>query len=193
MIVDEITSTVTNSCGTDVTSTSITVNTANASAESDTTIELGTSAPLTASGGDIYSWSPSAGLSCDDCPDPIASPTQTTIYYVTVTNSFGCTAVDNVTVEVISSTIIYIPNIFSPSGDGANDEFRVLGGPFQGFNMSIYDRWGLLLFQTSEATQGWDGTYNGKPVNSGVYVYIVRGLFLNEEEVLEKGNVTLVR
>ena len=98
----------------------------------DVTVELGasvqlfaqvnTSEPLT------YSWTPATGLSCSDCPNPVMTGTESTIYEVTITNEAGCTATDDIFVEVDNDRDVFIPNIFSPDNDGTNDVFFVNGG-----------------------------------------------------------------
>lgn len=87
------------------------------------------------------------------------------------------------------ATELFVPNVFSPNNDGVNDKFRVRGSePFE-YELRIYDRWGNLVFNAEEIDVAWDGTHNGKLLNSAVFVYYI----LSGDEVLDKGNVTLVR
>src|SRR5699024_9195268 len=96
-------------------------------------------------GNESYSWTPSEGLSCDDCPNPTANPTETTSYHVTVTNEDGCSGSDYTTIIVMGDCgQFYIPNMFSPNNDGRNDYFRVYGNKdcVKEFRLQIFDRWG---------------------------------------------------
>jgi len=87
------------------------------------------------------------------------------------------------------ATEIFVPNVFSPNDDGFNDIFKPRGTePFE-YEMRIYDRWGNLVFESKVLDQGWDGTFKGKLMNSGVFVYYILGA----GEVINKGNVTLLR
>lgn len=164
-----------------------------------TTILAGESVALTASvtpsvPGVTYAWSPSAGLSCDDCSNPIASPDQTTIYSVTATSPDGCTGVSSATVfiELVCGEY-FMPTIFSPDGNLNNDELCIYGSCFEQLSLKIYDRWGELVFETSDQSICWDGTYKGKPMNAASYVYVLELTLQNGTTISEKGNVTLVR
>src|SRR4030095_14599520 len=87
----------------------------------DTTIYLGNSVPLIATGGASYSWEPSTGLNANNIPDPISTPTETTTYTVTITTADGCVIVDSVTVTVLYDALVNVASGFSPNGDGTND------------------------------------------------------------------------
>ncbi len=160
-------------------------------AGNDTTIGKGGSAILNGSGGSNLYWWPSTGLSCTNCPGPVASPTVTTTYYLS--DSTICASVDSVTVYVNDSKEIYLPNIFSPNGDGNNDVFYVRGSGIESARMIIYDRWGNKIFESPDINIGWDGTYKEKPVNAGVFVYLVTVTFFDGDEKQYKGNITLLR
>ncbi len=166
-------------------------------------IEEGESVQLNATGAENYTWTPSTGLSCDDCSDPIASPTETTTYYVSATDSSGCTGGDTALVEIrIRCGDFFVPNIFSPNADMNNDYLCVYGSCVTKLIYSVYDRWGELVF-TTESTVNletenyqevcWDGTFRGKPLNSGVYAYKIYVELFDGEIIEESGNITLVR
>ena len=87
------------------------------------------------------------------------------------------------------STELFVPNVFSPNDDGENDVFIARGTNVRDFRMVIYDRWGNAVFESEDIMQGWDGTFRGSKMNSAVFVYYV----LSGEEVVSKGNVTLLR
>jgi gliding motility-associated-like protein len=187
-----ITLTATNNCGSDVISVNVIVNAdPTADAGSDVTIALGAGTTLSPSGGTSYVWSPSGGLSCSACENPYASPTSTTTYTVTVTDANGCSASDDVTVIVDAVFVLFIPDAFSPNGDGNNDILFVRGAGIMEFEFKLYDRWGEMIFSTTELNTGWDGTNKGKALNTGVFVYAIEGKYLNGENFSQKGNITL--
>ena len=161
-----------------------------------TMINLGESTELTAFTGQpntTYSWSPPDGLSCTLCPNPIATPSQSGWYYVTATNQNGCTSIDSIYIEVDVTTNIYVPNIFSPNEDGNNDIYLVRGKGIDLFHLSIYNRWGQLVFESNDIEQGWDGTKDGGVLNQGVFVYKLNVTFRDGDEFKQTGNITLIR
>ena len=189
-------------------SASVTVNvtaspSANASANPYTII-FGNQTTLTASGNGAYNWNPTTGISCVACPNPIANPTVTTTYTVTVIDSLtGCSAIDTVIVNVITECDdIFVPNAFSPfNGDGKND-YAVLHIPppcLKLIDFSIYNRWGQKVFFTDDPmitvdkTKGWDGVFQGKDCDPAVFFYILNVTFANDEFKQLTGNITLVR
>ena len=143
--------------------------------------------------GTSYTWSPSSGLSCTTCPNPSVSPDETTTYTVITTDSVGCVASDQITIYVDYEYVIYIPNIFSPNGDGKNDILYVRGKGIKTLYFAIYDRWGEKVFETTDLNNGWDGTFKGKPLNKAVFVYYVKATFVDNSEVEQKGDITLIR
>lgn len=144
-----------------------------------------------------YIWTPSPSLSCSECQNPVATPTQTTWYYVEGIDANGCPAIDSVRIQIIdecNGDIVLVPNAFTPNNDMANDKLFVYGQLISKINIfRVFNRWGELVFETDDITQGWDGTYKGQPVNSGVYVYYVDAICINGGQTIKKGNVTLMR
>ena len=160
----------------------------------DTTIQLGQSAQLFATGGVSYLWTPATALSCTTCPNPVASPLVTTLYCVDVTDSNGCTFNACVRVYVESPCgEVFIPSAFSPNGDHANDMECVFGNCITQMTFSIYDRWGEKVFETTDSKKCWDGTFRGEPMNTAVFVYYLEATLLTGEKISRKGNVSLVR
>ena len=154
------------------------------------------------SGNDFtFAWSPAEGLSCTDCAEPVAIPFQTTTYTVVATDMItGCSDSDMVTVTVDDNRSVFIPNVFSPNYDGANDVFIVYGnkGVAQINSMRIYDRWGEMVFentdlQPDDPEQGWDGMFRDQPMNPGVFVYVIEVLFVDGKTSQYSGDVTLVK
>lgn len=154
------------------------------------------------SSADITSWrwSPPQGLSNTLIADPVASPIQSTTYSVIASNGGSCVARDEITINVIcSGSNVFIPNTFSPNNDGMNDVFYPRGnGLFKIKSFRVFNRWGQVVFEKTNttpnnATDGWDGKINGKPLNSDVYVYIIEVLCANNMVIPFKGNITLIR
>jgi len=173
-------------------------------AGADQTIDLGFSANINSFyspfGPVTYEWTPTDGLSCTDCPNPVASPVNTTTYIVTITDEDGCTATDQITINVVKNRPIYIPNAFSPNFDGTNDFFTVYGGPAAASiqALRVYNRWGALVFEAkdiplNEPTLGWDGVFRGKVMNTGVFAFYTYIEFIDGEVVLYEGDLTLVK
>ncbi len=149
------------------------------------------------SGTAQYLWSPSQTLSNWHIKNPIASPTQTTTYYVQITDAYGCTNVDSVTVNVLDvicrEPYIYVPNAFTPNNDGNNDILYVHADMATDLYFAIYDRWGEKIFETTNAQIGWDGKYKGKPMDPAVFVYYLKVTCLDKMQFEKKGNITLIR
>jgi gliding motility-associated-like protein len=166
-----------------------------ASAGSDTSIAIGGSASLNSSGGTSYLWIPSSYLSCTTCTNPVATPPESTTYCVIVGNGAGCrdTACVRVTVGDVTCGEPFIPSAFSPNGDGQNEFECFYGNCIQSFKFEIYDRWGEKVFETTDQKICWDGKYNGKQMNSGVYVYALDAVKTTGEKIKMKGNITLFR
>jgi gliding motility-associated-like protein len=165
------------------------------------TITVGESVQFNTTGATTYSWSPSASLDCSDCPDPIATPTTSTMYIVTGTDGSGCTGVDTVYVDVLPIPVecgdIFVPTVLSPNGTGAaaNKTICVYGGCVAEITFAIYNRWGEKVFETANVnlTECWDGTYKGKEMNAGTFAYKLIVTLTNNDIIEESGNITLVR
>jgi gliding motility-associated-like protein len=186
---------VTNSNGSDTTTSTIIVNASpTIYAGPDVTIDIGESTTLTATGTNgVYTWSPPDWLSCFICPSTVSTPDETITYTVIVVDSNGCTATDEVSVIIDFENVIFVPNIFSPNGDGHNDIVYVRGQGIASLNFFIYDRWGEKVFETQSLDNGWDGTFRGKKMNSAVFVYYLQATFIDGSEVTQKGDITLIR
>lgn len=96
-------------------------------------------------------------------------------------------------VEVIPAMTLYIPNTFTPNGDGMNDTFGVSGEAIKNFNMVIYNRWGQKIFETNDANNQWDGTFNGTKVSVGAYVYNVSAQGPTGGKQSKKGSFDLIQ
>lgn len=148
--------------------------------------------------GYSYQWHPVTEdmLTPDACSTRV-SPLDTTTYIISVTDSFGCVWTDSVTVNVkrlvCDDPFIFVPNAFSPNGDGQNDVLYVRSHILDEFYFAVYSRWGQKVFETRSLEEGWDGTFQGKPCQSGVYDYYFTGICVGGQSKELKGNVTLVR
>ena len=160
----------------------------------DVTISLGSSTTLQGSGTGSYLWMPSTGLSCSSCPNPTAAPTNTTTYCLAITGFSGCrdSACVKVTVDLTCGEA-FVPNFFSPNGDGVNDLLCVYGSCIQELSFSIYDRWGEKVFETKDPGFCWDGTFRGQSMNTAVFAYYLQATLRNGQTVTGKGNISLVR
>ena len=131
-------------------------------------------------------------MSCDTCATTTASPSSTTTYTLTITIN-GCTSTDTVTVFVEEECgELFVPNVFSPNGDGANDSLKIYGGCIKELEFVIYDRWGEIVFQTTDPTIAWDGTLNGKLLDAAVFVYYLNAT-VKGKAIKKHGNITLVK
>jgi gliding motility-associated-like protein len=141
-----------------------------------------------------WSWSPAEWLSCTQCEQPEAQPINDIVYTVTAIDKDGCADTASIIVIVKRDYEIFVPNIFSPNGDGVNDVFQPLDfGAAKIFNMKIFNRWGELIYETSDIKEPCDGTYKHKLQDVGVYTYYIIGEFLNTDPFKKTGTVTLVR
>lgn len=145
-------------------------------------------------GANTYTWTPAAGLNNPGRPNPIASPTTTTTYYIVGADASGCSNIDSITVNVqyTGEGKFYIPGAFTPNGDGVNDCFGLqYFGDAQQLDFRVFDRWGRNVFSTNNPNICWDGKYLGK-TNAGNYVYYVKAV-TSCGPVFKKGNVLLIR
>lgn len=164
-------------------------------------ITAGESVSPSASGATDYRWSPAAGLSNPDIANPVASPIKTTVYTVEATTAEGCVVRDTLTIEVdespLSAATLYVPNLFSPNGDGQNDTFRLYGPNVSAISWQVYDRQGTKLFEANDLAAEWNGQHRGQPVPNGVYLWKISGENANgaplKFEGQQSGMLRLVR
>ncbi|MCW3108222.1 MAG: hypothetical protein JWQ09_2728, partial [Segetibacter sp.] len=147
-----------------------------------------------------WKWFPAQWLSCASCSEPLAAPKESITYNVTATNEGKCEAHDQVTINLICNNAnVYMPNTFSPNGDGVNDVFYPRGtGLFNILTFRVFNRWGQVVFQknggnANSPQDGWDGNLNGLPLQPDVYVYLIEVVCSNNAIFPFKGNVSLIR
>ena len=145
-------------------------------------------------------WSPLTDISCTDCANPTVNPIETTTYSVTVTDDIGCSAEDEIIVNVFIPKRVFLPNIFTPNNDGINDVWFIGANEFVDIieNVEIYDRWGEQVFQKSnilpnDPAEGWDGKLKGTRLHNGVYTYIATLVFRDGIERTYKGTITIIQ
>ena len=164
---------------------------------SDTSIIIGESVPywVFAGKGYLYQWTPPDGINCPNCYDPIFSPLTTTNYELTIKDPFNCFLLNKqLLIEVEEKYSLDVPQVFSPNGDGVNDIIFAKGwGLKELLAFRIYNRFGELVFESSDFKLGWDGTYKGQAQNIETYVYTVEALTFGGEVLRKKGNISLIR
>jgi gliding motility-associated-like protein len=161
---------------------------------SDTIIRFGQPITLRAFGAKRYQWEFSSDLSSLTSPTVTVQPFKTSSYIVKGFNSEGCSSNDTVRVIVIEDCgEMFVPTAFSPNSDGNNDILYVRGVCLQTLNFMVFNRWGEKVFETTDIEKGWDGTYNGDVLNTGVFVYRLEGKTYDGRGFSAKGNVTLIR
>jgi gliding motility-associated-like protein len=149
---------------------------------------------LNGSGGMSYLWTPANVLNNATLQDPTAILNSDTRFYLTVMDANGCVDTDSVLIRVFNGDTFIIPNAFTPDGDGLNDIYRptYLGVKKLEY-FRIYNRYGLLMFETNDIGRGWDGRYKGRMQNIGNYIFILKGIDKYGKEKSFKGNVLLLK
>jgi gliding motility-associated-like protein len=164
----------------------------------DTTIVAGEPLQMNASGGTVYSWSPVTGMDNPNIPNPIiilSTQYDSMTYRVKVGTPEGCYAYDDVKVTVFKTQPdIFIPSGFTPNSDGLNDVLRPKVVGMKQFNyFKVFDRWGVMVFSTTQEGKGWDGTYSGTAQASGAYVFVAQAVDYTGKLITKKGTVVLIR
>lgn len=153
------------------------------------TLSPGESTRLIASGAFTYVWEPADGLSDPTANDPIVSPERTTTYRVTGTDDIGCTSTAEITIVVDNEFNVSPPKLFLPSSESAWEIPQM--DFFPECTVLIFNKQGLKLYEQKDYAQApWNGTYNGQPVPSGVYYFVIR---CGDEKNVQTGSITLMR
>lgn len=142
-----------------------------------------------------FTWTPTTGLSCLTCSNPQLQPLEDITYSAFMADILGCTsATATFEIHIYPEIFAKLPTTFTPNGDGVNDIIYVNGWGIKDLvSFEIYNRWGELVFKTSEITEGWDGYYKGMLQNNDIYVYKVNALSFRETEMLAEGHINLMR
>lgn len=172
----------------------------------DLEIELGESIRINSMVFPVYdnltiNWTPADSLDCVDCMQPVTAPTSTTQYIISVIDDItGCVISDTVLIRVVKNRNVYIPNAFTPNGDGVNDIFRVFtGNGVRRINkIRIFDRWGEMVYEANnifpnDTKMGWNGEFRGQPMNNAVFAYYIEVEFIDDIIIPYKGDITLLK
>jgi gliding motility-associated-like protein len=145
-------------------------------------------------------WSPVTNLSCTDCFQPTALLEHPITYRATVTSENGCKATDEINIKIkCDNSLFFMPNTFTPNGDGNNDFFYPMGRGIKIVDrFRVYSRWGELLYEAvnippNQALLGWNGQFKGQELRPDVYVYFLDATCLNEEKIFLKSDISLIR
>lgn len=146
----------------------------------------------------VYQWEPAEDLDNPNSPTPNTTLDSSKTYKVTITDlNTGCTVVAFRRLRVFEVNCaepdIFVPTAFSPNSDLTNDVLYVRGANIRELEFQLFNRWGELIFETNEINRGWDGTYNGKRVDPGVFVYQLKAICFDGQEFIDKGNITLLK
>lgn len=162
-------------------------------------LELVVDSPYTVNDITAISWNPTEGLNCTDCINPEVLSYEHYTEYEALVSYIGddevwCTQTSTTVIQVENNLNLYIPNAFTPSSfDNVNSTFQIYGEGIEHMEMKVFNRWGEMIFFSTNQLEGWDGTYKGKDQNPGVYSYYVYVKYLDNKEVKRKGSITLLR
>ena len=141
-----------------------------------------------------YQWSPVAGLSNTTIPNPVAVIDNDITYQVKAIAPGGCTGEAQIKIKVYAGPEIYVPNAFTPNGNGHNDILKAFPVGISRFRyFAVFNRWGQRVFYTEDAGKGWDGNWEGLPQSAGGFVWMSAGLDYQGNPVIRKGTVLLIR
>lgn len=161
----------------------------------DTVIARGTSitlSPSTQSGIITYSWKPNYRITDTTIKTPVVNPLVSTPYILTITDTAGCISAAQFLVKVFNG--FFMPNAFTPNGDGKNDIFRIPEVVYIDLvSFTVYNRWGQIVFNTTDKSKGWNGMVNGRDADAGTYVWHMTYLDLYNKKTKASGTVILVR
>lgn len=169
-----------------------------ASAGRDTAVIIGQPLQLNSTSGAVHIWSPAFGLSATNIPNPVGSyeaPSEGIRYRLLIFNEEGCVDSAFITVKVFTTKpSVFVPSAFTPNGDNKNDLLRPIAVGIKSIEaFYVYNRWGQLVFSTTENGKGWDGRINGQLQSSSSYVWVVKATDYTGKSFIEKGTTTLIQ
>jgi gliding motility-associated-like protein len=143
--------------------------------------------------GKAYSWTPATGLSNPNVATPYATLTAAQEYRISITAPSGCITVDTLAIWIFDNRM-YVPSVFTPNGDGINDKLFINVAGARGLRyFRVYNRYGKLMFQTSDPGVGWDGRFNGELQPIDTYVWTAEVADAYGAITRQRGNITLLR
>ncbi|MEP7164594.1 MAG: PKD domain-containing protein [Ferruginibacter sp.] len=161
----------------------------------DTSIVEGETIRLNATGASTYLWNPGTWLSSTNIGNPLSAPDDNIKYYVLGTDQYGCIGKDSINIRLFRlDPDMYVPTAFTPNGDGNNDVTRPILLGMKALNyFKVFNRFGELMFSTTEKGKGWDGVYKGKPQDPATFVWMAEGVTFKGQKKTKKGYVVLIR
>lgn len=165
-------------------------------AGNDTIIDVDGLITLSAVGSGTLGWTvfgSNENLPCNFCQEVTVNPQVYTCYILEVVNEYGCFNRDTICIDVIDDWNVYIPNTFTPNKNDRNEVFIPVGYGIKVIELEVFDRWGELIFKSSDEIIGWDGTYKNKICQDGVYVYKVNIITKKGYEAQRVGHITLLK
>ncbi len=145
----------------------------------------------------LYIWSPIQDINSPNGATVLATPEATTYFTVIGTDKFGCANTDTLSLHVkdyiCGDPFVYVPNAFSPNGDGTNDLFKVQSQVLEQFTILVFNRWGQIVWETSDPNDAWDGTFKGELLSPAVFDFYLHGTCYSKEKIELKGNIHLIR
>lgn len=157
------------------------------------TVKYGEGIQLTAYGGNTYIWTPANSLNNRTGQIVIAFPQEDTEYEIIGVNDYGCRDTAYATINVDFNKQIRMPNAFSPNSDGLNDIFAIPGGKWSILKFEVYNRYGQMIYQNNQYTKGWDGMFQGKTCDAGIYFYAIVLSMPDKTNYSLSGEVHLIR
>ncbi len=163
-------------------------------AGNDTSVVVGQPLRLSGTGAPLYVWNPPTGLESNTIQNPTAILYEDISYQLKAYTPEGCFGLDTIKVKVFKTAPdIFVPNAFTP-GRGSNNNFKPITPGISSLEyFRVYNRWGQLIYSTSQSGKGWDGNFAGKPQDSGTFVWMVKGTDYTGKTIAKKGTVVLIR
>lgn len=166
-------------------------------AGNDTIVAMDQPVQLDAGGGstvNIFSWTPPDGLNNPQIRNPVATLNRDQLYQLHTMSVYGCESNSDILIKRYKGPSLFIPNAFTPNGDGLNDVLKVFAVGIKAFySLEVYDRFGVCLYRSADQFKGWDGTYKGAQSPLGNYVVVAKALDYNGKLLMKKENVILLR
>ena len=159
----------------------------------DTILALNQPYTMQGSGAGNYTWTPPTDLSNPFVANPVLTGNRDQTYVLKVGANDRCVDFDTVHIRYLAGPDIYVPTAFTPNGDGTNDVFRFTPVSMQVHRFSIFNRWGEVLYSSTDYRKGWDGTKTNKPQPPGTYLWVAETTTANGERMIKKGILQLIR